>query len=67
MDSQPFMIFGGGYLLVREATTEGYSKAVPGDSVNIAFPESKTRRGRVGHGVAQTLLTGNEQIVVVEE
>lgn len=54
-------------LLVREATEEGYAVALPGDSVNIAFPTSKTRRGRVGHGVAQTLLTGSEQVVVVEE
>ena len=54
-------------LLVREATEEGYAVALPGDSINIAFPESKTRRGRVGHGVAQTLLTGSEQVVVVEE
>ena len=54
-------------LLVREATTEGYSVALPGDSINIAFPQSQTRRGRVGHGIAQTLLTGNEQVVVVEE
>lgn len=54
-------------LLVREATTEGYSIALPGDSINIAFPQSQTRRGRVGHGIAQTLLTGNEQVVVVEE
>ena len=54
-------------LLVREATEERYALALPGDSINIAFPESKTRRGRVGHGIAQTLLTGNEQVVVVEE
>lgn len=35
--------------------------------MNIAFPTSKTRRGRVGHGIAQTLLTGDEQVVVVEK
>ena len=52
---------------MREATEEGYALALPGDSINIAFPESKTRRGRVGHGIAQTLLTGSEQVVVVEE
>ena len=54
-------------MFVKEATSEGYAFALPGDSINIAFPASKTRRGRVGHGVAQTLLTGNEQVVVVEE
>lgn len=63
---EPFLIIRGGRLLVREAVKDRYSVAVPGDSVNIGFPESKTRRGRVGHGVAQTLLTGDEQVVVVE-
>lgn len=31
----------------------------------MAFPNSKTRRGRVGHGVAQTLTTSDAQQVVV--
>lgn len=25
------------------------------DSINLSFPNSKTRRGRIGYGVAQTL------------
>ena len=33
---------------VREATKQGYALAHPGDSINLAMPESKTRRGRVG-------------------
>ena len=33
-------------------------------SVNIAYPNSTTRRGRVGNGVAQTLLTGEKQLVL---
>lgn len=40
---------------IKEATRQGYSEAYEGDSINLAFPESKTRRGRVGNGVAQTL------------
>lgn len=64
---EPFLILRGGQLYVREAKAERYSVALPGDSVNVSFPESKTRRGRVGHGIAQTLLTGEEQVVVVEE
>lgn len=67
MDDIGFLVMRGGQILVREAINEKYSVAVPGDSINIAFPESKTRRGRVGHGVAQTILTGNEQVVVVED
>ena len=32
-----------------------------GDSINLAFPDSKTRRGRVGKGHAQTLDTSCNQ------
>ncbi|MFL0439975.1 DNA (cytosine-5-)-methyltransferase [Enterococcus pernyi] len=53
-------------ILVREATTKGYATALPGDSVNISHPNSETRRGRVGKGIANTLLTGEEQAVVTE-
>lgn len=53
-------------ILVREATTKGYAEALPGDSVNISHPNSETRRGRVGKGIANTLLTGEEQAVVTE-
>lgn len=51
-------------LKVRQATKKGYDIAVEGDSVNLSHPNSKTRRGRVGKQVAQTLLTGQEQVVV---
>lgn len=61
---------GGGQrevkILVPEATKKGYDTATYGDSINMAYPNSKTRRGRVGHGVAQTLTTGDSQQVVVE-
>lgn len=67
MDDIGFLVMRGGQILVREAINDKYSIAVPGDSINIAFPSSKTRRGRVGHKVAQTILTGNEQVVVVED
>lgn len=53
-------------ILVREATSKGYAEALPGDSVNISHPNSETRRGRVGKGIANTLLTGEEQAVVTE-
>lgn len=41
--------------LKREATKRGYAIAEQGDSVNVSYPTSKTRRGRVGKQVAQTL------------
>ncbi len=54
-------------VLIREATKKGYAEAVEGDSINFEQPNSKTRRGRVGHGVAQTLTTSPQQGVVVSE
>ena len=62
--------FGEGQkILVREATKKGYAETVEGDSVNIGQPNSKTRRGRVGKQVSQTLTTsgGNEMAVVIDE
>lgn len=54
----------GQKILVREATKKGYAEANPGDSINLEHPNSKTRRGRVGVGVAQTLTTSCNQAVV---
>lgn len=51
-------------LNIREATKKGYAEASVGDSVNLAHPNSKTRRGRVGKQIANTLLTGESQGVV---
>lgn len=45
------------YVLVKEATKKGYKKAYPGDSINLEQPNSKTRRGRVGKQIANTLTT----------
>src|SRR5699024_8992597 len=42
-------------LPIREATKKGYAIAQEGDSVNVQFPNSKTRRGRVGKQIANTL------------
>lgn len=52
-------------MLIREATKQGYAVAEEGDSININFPNSKTRRGRVGKQVAHTLTTQCEQAVVL--
>ncbi|WP_050258452.1 DNA cytosine methyltransferase [Streptococcus pneumoniae] len=49
---------------VKEATKQGYQEAEIGDSVNLSHPNSKTRRGRVGKQIANTLLTGESQGVV---
>lgn len=53
---------GGGQepkVMVKEATKKGYDVATVGDSINFAQPNSKTRRGRVGHGIANTMTTSN--------
>ena len=52
------------FIKINSANSKGYEKATEGDSINLEFPESKTRRGRVGKGVAQTLDTGCNQGVI---
>lgn len=55
-------------IAIREATKKGYTEAMEGDSVNTSYPKSKTRRGRVGKQVAQTLQAGEvNQGVVTNE
>lgn len=49
---------------VKEATKKGYAEIYEGDSVNLEQPNSKTRRGRVGKGCAQTLTTSCNQAIV---
>lgn len=54
-------------LSIREATKKGFSEAKAGDSVNLAFPTSKNRRGRVGKQISNTIVTGSSQGVVTDE
>ena len=54
------------YLKVKVANKKGYEKASPGDYVNITYPGSKTKRGRVGNGVAHTLTCGDGNAVITE-
>lgn len=51
---------------VNVATKQGYEEAKPGDYVNITYPGSKTKRGRVGNGVAHTLTCGDGNAVITE-
>lgn len=57
----------GQKVLVRANTKKGYTEAHEGDSINFEQPNSKTRRGRVGKEVAQTITTAPQQGVVVSE
>ena len=52
---------------VAEATKQGYSECRVGiDSVNFSIPNSKTRRGRVGKEIANTLDTSCSQGIFVK-
>lgn len=50
---------------VKEATKKGYATAEIGDSINFSVLGSKTRRGRVGRQIAQTLDTQFNQAIIV--
>jgi DNA (cytosine-5)-methyltransferase 1 len=54
-------------VMVKEATKKGYAEATIGDSINIQFPNSDTRRGRVGHEIAQTLETSCNQATLTHD
>lgn len=63
------VVSGGGRkikILIKTNTKKGFETAETGDSINFEQPNSKTRRGRVGHGVAQTITTSPQQAVVEE-
>lgn len=52
------------YVAIRTANKTGYDFATDGDGIDLAYPNSKTRRGRVGHGVSKTLPTSDSQGVM---
>jgi DNA (cytosine-5)-methyltransferase 1 len=53
-----------GLYKIPEATKKGYAEAGVGDSINLSALGSKTRRGRVGKGEANTLDTAMEQYTI---
>jgi len=66
----PLDTMQGGYrqpmINVINATKKGFDTATVGDSINTTYPYSNKKRGRVGHGVAQTLDTGCGQATIVK-
>ncbi|MFF1995280.1 hypothetical protein ACFVWC_29555, partial [Bacillus mycoides] len=48
-------------MVLKKLQKKGYAVAEVGDSVNYSVPGSKTRRGRGGKGVVQTLDTDCNQ------
>jgi DNA (cytosine-5)-methyltransferase 1 len=51
-------------IMIPSATSKGFELATENDSINFSVPNSKTRRGRVGKEVAQTLDTACNQGVI---
>ncbi len=49
----------GLYAIVPEATKKGYAVAKDGDSIDLSFPTSRTRRGRVGNKVKNLMTSQN--------
>lgn len=52
------------YVAIKTANSKGYDLATDGDGIDLAYPDSKTRRGRVGHGAAKTLPASDSQGVI---
>ena len=64
---EPIGVIDSQGIKVVEATKQGYSECRVGiDSVNLSVPGSKTRRGRVGRDVANTLDTSCNQGIFVQ-
>jgi len=54
-------------IMVKNATKQGYLEAVEGDSINLAYSNSTSRRGRVGKQVSQTLQCNGSMGIVTQE
>lgn len=46
---------------IKENTKKGYKMAYPGDSIDLGYAGTNTRRGRVGRQIAHTLTTESQQ------
>ncbi|SON66819.1 conserved protein of unknown function [Latilactobacillus sakei] len=60
---------GGGRepkILIKEATKKGCAEGYEGDSVSFSQPNSKTRRGRIGAQITNTLETGLNQGAIIK-
>lgn len=48
-------LYSVGQLPIKSLTKSGYQIAQPGDSIDLAYPNLNTRRGRVGKQIAHTI------------
>ena len=58
--------YAAGMILVKNNTKKGYLEATDGDGIDLAYPNSETRRGRVQKNTIQTLTTQNNLGVCVK-
>lgn len=61
-EKDQLMLLPNGTLAVKEGTKKGYKEIEDWNIVNLAFPGSKNRRGRVGT-CAKTITTGPRQAI----
>lgn len=54
-------------IAIKTANKLGYDMAQGGDGIDLAYPNSKTRRGRVGHEVSKTIATGDTMGVMTND
>ena len=54
------------FIKIRTANKQGFDLATEGDGIDLQYPTSTTRRGRVGHEVSKTIMTGDGMGVVVK-
>ncbi|MBL7799831.1 MAG: DNA (cytosine-5-)-methyltransferase [Chitinophagales bacterium] len=52
---------------IKEATKTGYAVARVGDSIDVSFPTSTMRRGRIGRQIAHTLITGMQLYTLTKD
>lgn len=52
---------------IKNATKKGYLKGYEGDGVDLSYPKSQTRRGRVGKQISQTLQCNDSIGVIVKK
>ncbi|WP_254388134.1 DNA cytosine methyltransferase [Streptococcus canis] len=52
-------------LKIVNATKKGYLIAYDGDGIDTAYPDSKTRRGRVQKNMAHTITTDDSKAVLI--
>lgn len=54
------IVQGEPVVAIREGSPKGYAVAAVGDGVDVSFPNSKHRRGRIAKGLSHTLTTKGE-------